>query len=165
MNISKSIVINQPAALVWKVVGEEFEQAHLWMGPVKHSYALDALDQGTKPASAPVSGRVCELGNGPKGLQAEEVISEYNDEGRYLVMDVVPKNAPKLLPIHKNTVKMTVLHMGHNQSKVLFDATPDLKILGKILSPVLKLGLGKAFGDILKDLKKYCELTVQSSAA
>ena len=162
MNISKSIVINQPAALVWKVVGEEFEQAHLWMGPVKHSYALD---QGTKLASAPVSGRVCELGNGPKGLQAEEVITEYNDEARYLVMDVVPKNAPKLLPIHKNTVKMTVIDIGHNQSKVLFDATPDLKTLGKILSPVLKLGLGKAFGDILKDLKKYCELTVQPSAA
>ncbi len=162
MKITKSIIVNQPSELVWKVVAEEFDQAHLWMGPVKKSYAFD---EGRNNTSAPVAGRVCELGNGPKGLKAEEVITQYNEKEQYLVFDVVPKNAPALLPLNKNTVKMSVVSLGKNQSKVLWESTPDLKVMGKILSPVLKIGLGKAFSDILKDLKKYCESIKASSQA
>ncbi len=162
MKISKSIIINQSSELVWKVVAEEFDQAHLWMGPVKKSYKFD---KGGINTSAPVAGRVCELGNGPEGLIAEEVITDYNQEGQYLVFDVVPKNAPRLLPLNKNTVKMTVVNLGGNQSEVLWESTPDLKLMGKILSPVLKLGLGKAFSGILKDLKTYCESIKSASAA
>ena len=162
MKITKSIIVNQPSELVWKVVAKEFDQAHLWMGPVKKSYALD---DGRHHTSAPVAGRVCELGNGPKGLKAEEVITQYNEKDQYLVFDVVPKNAPALLPLNKNTVKMSVESIGLNQSKVLWESTPDLKVMGKLLSPVLKLGLGKAFSDILKDLKKYCESINPSSVA
>lgn len=162
MKIFKSIIINQPSELVWKVVAEEFDQAHLWMGPVKKSYQFDKGDSNT---SAPVAGRVCEFGNGSEGLKAEEVITDYNQEGQYLVFDVVPKNAPRLLPLNKNTVKMTVVSLGANQSEVLWESTPDLKLMGKILSPVLKLGLGKAFSEILKDLKQYCESIKFVSAA
>lgn len=162
MKITKSVQINQPASHVWSIVAEQFDQAHLWMAPVKHSYAYE---EGAPKTSAPVAGRVCELGNGPKGLLAEEVITDYNEKAQYLVFDVVPKNAPALLPLNKNTVKMTVVDLGSNQSKVLWESTPDLKMMGKLLSPVLKLGLGKAFGDILKDLKKYCENTSSTSRA
>ena len=162
MNITKNIIIDQPTAHVWRVVAQEFDQAHLWMRPVKNSYAFD---QGENKTSAPVAGRVCELGNGPKGLMAEEIITEYNEKAQYFVFDAVPKNAPGLLPIYKNTVKITVVDMGGNQAKVLWQATPDLKLMGKILSPVLKLGLGKAFGDILKDLKRYCESADSASKA
>ena len=161
MKITKSIIVNQPSELVWKVVAEEFDQAHLWMGPVKKSYAFD---EGHHNTSAPVAGRVCELGSGPKGLKAEEVITQYNEKEQYLVFDVVPKNAPGLLPVNKNTVKMSVLNLGNGQSKVLWESTPDLKIMGKLLSPVLKIGLGKAFSDILKDLKHYCESQKSLSA-
>ncbi len=154
MNVSKSITINQPIDLVWKILAEDFDQAHLWMGFVKRSYELDAKPQ---TSTAPVAGRVCEFKDDPKALYAEEVITEYNKKDHYIVFDVVPKNAPGLLPLKKNVVKATLVDLGDNQTKVLWVSTPELKPMGKILSPLLKMGLGKAFTDILKDLKKYCE--------
>lgn len=162
MKITKSIIVNQASELVWKVLAEEFDQAHLWMGPVKKSYAFD---DGTKNTSAPVAGRVCELGSGPNGLKAEEVITQFNEKEQYFVFDVIPKNAPKLLPINKNTVKMSVVKLDSGQTKVLWESTPDLKTMGKIMSTILKIGLGKAFSGILKDLKKYCESKKASAVA
>ncbi len=159
MQVLKNILINRPASEVWKVVAEEFDQAHLWMGMVKDSYAFD---RGAPITAAPVAGRVCVLGNGPNGLLAEEIIIEYNEKDQYFVFDVVPKNAG-VLPIKKNTVKLSVVDLGGNKSKVLWASTPDLKPLGKLLSPVLKLGLSKNFGVILKDLKNYCESPTRTS--
>jgi hypothetical protein len=50
---------------------------------------------------------------------------------------------------------------GPNATRANWDATPELKAHCYVLYPLLKMGPGKAFGDILKELKTCAENQVQ----
>ena len=41
MNITQQIIIERNPEIMWKIVAEEFDQAHKWMGFVTHSYQLE----------------------------------------------------------------------------------------------------------------------------
>lgn len=71
MKITKSIVINRPVADEWQILGPEFDQAHLWMGPIPHSYAIGEKKSG---GGMPMEGRICHLSDNPNGTKAKEVL-------------------------------------------------------------------------------------------
>ena len=154
MKVIKNIVINASANKVWKTVAEDFDKAHIWMSIVHHSHAID---EGESDVNAPMKGRVCELSKKPNGLYANEIITHYSKENKSFTFEVIPMNAPALLPIKKNIITILVKDLGSNKSEVIWTSVPELKALGKIMSPILKVGLGKAFKDILKELKDFCE--------
>ncbi|WP_438465721.1 SRPBCC family protein [Marinomonas sp. PE14-40] len=158
MIIYKSITINQPASQVWKIVGEEFEHAHIWMSFVAHSFALENKKADVSaPSSAPVAGRVCRFNDKENGGYAEEEITVYDPATRTIEFNVIPKNMPAILPIRTNKVRIHVKEIKQNRSEVQWTSAPEIKSFGLILSPLLKLGLGKSFQDILKELKTYSE--------
>ncbi|WP_298771427.1 SRPBCC family protein [uncultured Shewanella sp.] len=154
MIITKNIVINKSADHVWKILAHDFDSVYQWMGPVRHSYAISA-DQPS--SDAPVEGRICEFTNKPNGFQASEVITHYNEANKSYTFELTPLNAPKLLPVKKNTVKIAVKAINSSSAEVTWISTPEIKPIAILLSPLLKLGLGKSFGDILKQLKTFSE--------
>ena len=161
MNITKTIIINQSADHVWQVVGDEFDQAHVWMSFVKNSYALE---QPAKLDDAPMAGRVCRFGDDENATYAEEIITRYDAQNRTIEFTVIPKNAG-FLPIVQNKVKIKVDAVGANKSQVTWVSEPELKTFGKLISPLLKFGLGKSFNDVLNELKGYCETRFSAAAA
>ena len=154
MKIIKSVRIDKPSADVWQVVGEEFDQAYVWMSFVKHSFAID---NPKMPSTSPMGGRVCRFGETENSAYAEEEIINYDPVSRTISFIVYPKNTPALLPVRSNEVSIQVKSINPNQCEVIWTSSPDIKALGLILSPLLKFGLGKSFQIILKELKAYSE--------
>lgn len=154
MKIIKRVRIDKSSAEVWKVVGEEFDQAYLWMSFVKHSFALDNKNA---PSFSPVGGRVCRFGDDEKSAYAEEEITAFDPVSRTLTFNVYPKNTPAILPVRSNEVTIQVVSLGENQSEVIWTAIPDIKLWAILFTPLLKLAFGKGFKDVLKELKDYCE--------
>ncbi|TQV89530.1 SRPBCC family protein [Aliikangiella coralliicola] len=157
MKITKTIVIDKPASDVWKVVGEDFDQAYQWMSPVIHSHAIEKQHQSN---NAPMKGRICEFSDKPNGVYAEEFITNYDEKEKTINFDVIPKNTPALMPIRKNQIQISVKALGPNQSEVIWTSVPDIKTFGILLSPLLKMGLGNFFTKILGELKTFTESTL-----
>jgi len=154
MKIISKIVINQPADLVWNLVAHEFDKAHLWMGPVKKSYAVGA---GESKQGAPMEGRVCHFSDKPNGAQANEVITYFNDAHKQMTFEVNPINVPGILPVKKNVIEMRVKRLDDKLTQVIWVSRPQLKLLGYPFYLLLAFGFYMGFGGILKNLKEYVE--------
>ncbi|MGB0944921.1 MAG: SRPBCC family protein [Marinomonas sp.] len=124
MKITKKIVINQPADLVWNFIAYDFDQAHLWMGPIPHSYAIGT---GNGKQGAPMEGRICHLSDKAVGAKAKEVITAFDEANKSLTFEVTSTNVPAIIPIKKNVVSMKVKSLGRNQSQVIWVSRPQIK--------------------------------------
>lgn len=154
MKILKNISIDRDTDTLWRIVAEKFDDAYKWMGFVHRSYKVE---EAPIVKNAPVAGRVCEFTTKPNGLKAVEKILSYSPNSKTFTFDVVPINAPKVFPVDKNTVTMTVSVLGKNQSKVTWSSNIELTGFGYLIYPFIKRGLSKNFGEILQDLKDYAE--------
>jgi len=154
MKITKSIIINKPANDVWKIVAHDFDLAHMWMGPVPHSYDLG---KGCSDIGAPMEGRICQLSKNPDGAKAKEVITEYSEEDKTLTFDITPINVPEIVPVKRNRIKMSVVEKGPNKTEVVWIASPQLKFFAYPFYPLLRFALPMAFGKLLKGLKTFAE--------
>ena len=153
MKISKSLTINRPAADVWKVLAHDFTRADEWMAAVPKSYVYE---NDRAADGAPVSGRVCELSTKEDGLKVEEVISHFDDEAMSFTIEVTPTKGG-VIPIHKNVVEISLSEPRPGVTEVHWNSTPDLKPAGYVAYPMLKMGFGRAFGQILEELKYFVE--------
>ncbi|GAB5557402.1 MAG: hypothetical protein SchgKO_16150 [Schleiferiaceae bacterium] len=152
MKINKTISINATEEIVWKILAEDFDKASEWMSAVPHSYEI--VD-GDTVQNSPMVGRVCELSDKPNGPIADERISLFDAQSKVLHVEVVPQNAP--LPIVKNHLELSLLKEGAEETRVNLAADIQLTTAGKVVSPVLKLGLAKAFDELLEELKYFVE--------
>ncbi|KZN28781.1 hypothetical protein N480_08430 [Pseudoalteromonas luteoviolacea S2607] len=154
MNIHNKQTINAPIEQVWKLVAEDFANAYKWMSGVVHSYEIN---HGLK-GETPVAGRVCNLENHEHPFHAVENILRFDESSHTLVFEVIPvKERGPQLPIVKNKVTIQLTATSGGQTRVHWHSKVTLKWIGKVLYPILKLGLYKAFSDILQDLKAYIE--------
>lgn len=154
MNIRKTIKINKSADEVWNVLGKDFANAHVWMSFVPNSHAKD---YETKEEEAPVCGRVCELSDKPNGLYLDEHITNYSNAKREMTVIVTPQNAPKILPMTKNVLDLKVNAIDTNTAEVVWETSPQIKSWAYLIYPLFKLGMSKAFKDLLEELKYYVE--------
>ncbi len=154
MNIATSIRIERPIDQVWKIVADDFAEVQQWIGSVRKS---TALTDTPKPDGAPVAGRFCVLSDKPDGLCARETITGYDNRAWKLDFEVVPVNGGALFPVKSNRVSVSLTRAGSGATDVTWTAVPDLKPHGYVMYPMLKMGLGKAFGGILQDLKTFAE--------
>ena len=154
MKITKSVIINKPAADVWKIIAHDFDKAHEWMGPITNSYAIG---DGESKLGAPMEGRMCNLSKDPNGAKAKEIITQYDEAGRSLTFDISSVDVPAIVPIKKNRVQMSVIEQGANRTKVVWVANPQLKLFAYPFYPLLRMLIPVAFGKLLNGLKEFAE--------
>ncbi|QFR39480.1 SRPBCC family protein [Candidatus Gracilibacteria bacterium 28_42_T64] len=155
MKVSIKVLINSPIGDVWKVLADDFDKAGDWMSPVPKSHKIQ---EGKSASGSPMVGRICEFtSKGAQGLLANEKITFYDGDKHLMTVEIVPKNGPGLLPIVKNTLDISAISVGDDQTEVIWTANPQLKPHGYVLYPLLILGFKKGFGDILEELKYFVE--------
>ena len=154
MKIRKNVIINKPADQVWQLVAHQFDKAHLWMGPIPNSVAIDP---GQSDTGAPMAGRMCDLSDDPNGAKVKEIITHFSEAQRSLSFDVLPVNNPAIVPIKQNHVQMSVRSAGDGKSEVIWIASPELKLFAYPFYPLLRLVFPLAFGKLLQGLKDYAE--------
>ncbi|WP_299494391.1 SRPBCC family protein [uncultured Shewanella sp.] len=159
MNITQQIIIERNPEIMWKIVAEEFDQAHKWMGFVTHSYQLK---DSAPITNAPMFGRVCEFTDKADGLKAKEEILSYSKDRMEIIFDVVPLNTPLIFPVRKNIVTMIVSPVGKNSAQITWNANVTLTSFGLLIFPLIKRGLSKNFAAILRDLQQYALKNVKS---
>ena len=152
MKITNKIIINKSQEAVWKVLAEDFEKADQWMAIVPKSYAKA---EGEIVDGAPMAGRICEFSSKADGPIADEAITLFDRDNHTMSLNVVPKNGK--IPIAENNVSMTVNSLGNDQSEVVWTSDVRLKTAGKLLYPVLKVGLKKSLDETLEELKYFVE--------
>lgn len=154
MNITQKVIINKPAAQIWKLIAHDFDKAYLWMKPIPHSYQI-ANESGH--TGAPIEGRICHLSDNPEGAKAKEVIVDYNEEAMSLTFEITSINVPAIVPLKKNKVQMKVKALDVGTTEVTWVASPQLKTFAYPFYPLLRLILPFAFGKLLRGLKDYSE--------
>ena len=146
--------INRSADDVWTVLADEFTQISQWFDGVVRSYELE---EGTPIDGCPINGRVCEFKDDPNGFRAIERITHYDRDNKTLTIEVTPQNGPAVLPMRSNVATFTVTPAGADTADVTLTASPELKPHGYVMYPMVRMGMKKAFGDMLKSLKKHVE--------
>lgn len=145
MKIEKSIVVNTPIDHAWKVFVTDFNDAHEWMASVYNSYE--------RPEGG---GRVCNLSTKENGLRADETITRSDATNHVFAFTVHAQNAGAL-PVKENHNTITMKKLGEHTTEVVWTAEPKPTTAGKFLSLLLKVGLGKVFGEVLEEFKYYAE--------
>ncbi len=151
MEVIKKAIINKPIAVVWKILATDFDKAGDWMTGVNRSYKTE----GNSCEGSSMHGRVCELSTKENGPKADEKITFYDEKNYKLGFQVVPKNLN--IPVIKNNAIVTLSKADNNKTNVLYKNNIELTTKGNFLYPLLKLGLGKSFTQILLDLKHISE--------
>jgi hypothetical protein len=154
MKITKTVVIKKSAEEVWNLIAHDFDKAHLWMGPIPHSYGIQ---EGESKQGAPMTGRICHLSDNPDGAKVKEVITQYHEASKTLAFDVYPINNPAIVPIKQNKVQMKINATGPAEAQVIWTAQPQLKLIAYAFYPLLRMIFPIAFAKLLKGLKDYME--------
>ncbi len=152
MKISKRVTIKKPAEDVWAVLGEDFVNISKWASSVNHSVEL----KGKPTTEAPVCGRVCELGSGTKSAVLNEKIISFDSQNRNFTLEVKP-DADSKMPIVKSISKFSVKKLSNSSCEVSCNANITLKPFALLMLPLLKMGFGKNFGELLEELQFYVE--------
>ncbi len=123
-----------------------------WVSSVNHSIEL----KGKSTTEAPACGRVCELGAGTKSATIDEKIISFNRKKKNFALEVTPQAASKM-PIIKSISKFSIKNIGNSSCEVTCTANIALKPFAFLLLPLLKIGFGKNFGNLLEKLQYYTE--------
>lgn len=154
MKINKKITIEKPIETVWKHFVEDFENAEIWMADVIKSYAKK---EGNIVDGATMSGRICEVSEKPNGMYLDETITAVDKVNYSISLEIKPTNAPLLLPIKRNILNVSFKSLKENQTQLIWNASPELKVHGYLLYPLLKVGIGKMHQTILDEFKYFAE--------
>ncbi len=152
MKISKKVIIKKSAEDVWEVLGEDFVNISKWVSSVNHSVEL----KGKPTTEAPACGRVCDLGSGPKSPRIDEKIISFSRQQMNFTLEVTPQAETKM-PIVKSISKFSVKKLNNSGCEVSCTANVTLKPFAILLLPLLKMGFGKNFGELLEELQYYVE--------
>jgi hypothetical protein len=146
MKILKEVIIGAPAEKIWDIVGHNFAKIGNWDGSVSNSVVNNDFP---KVNGSPCGGRVCETSFGT----IKEKFTAYDENSMTFSFqgDITSKVFSNVM----NTV--TVVPMGKKKSKIIASPNVDLTFLGKIMSPLIKSGLGSAIKKGLEDLKYFAE--------
>jgi len=146
MKFSKDITINVPAEKVWDILGHQFTDVGKWSRLVSQSVINN---DAPKVNNSPVGGRLCETSIG----KISEEFTAYDEEGMTFSFKGVITSKVFSNVISTNTVTA----IDENTSKVTVTPNIDLKVIGIIMYPLIKVNLGKLIKQGLIDLKYFAE--------
>jgi hypothetical protein len=154
VKFTKTIKINASEEKVWAVFAHGFNEAHLWMASVPYSYAKS---NGASFNGSHSDGRVCELNPNQKGIKASEKFLAYNDENKTATVQIDFVNTPFFFPVEFNTLEFSLLETGANESVMTWKFRSNIKPIGLLLWPLLRIGFGKFTKNIMEELQFYVE--------
>jgi len=146
MKFSKDITINAPAKKVWDILGHKFADVGQWSRLVSHSVVNN---DAPKVNNSHVGGRFCETSIG----KISEEFTAYDEEGMTFSFKGVITSKVFSNVISTNAVTA----IDENTSKVTVTPNVDLKAIGILMYPLIKMNLGKLIKQGLIDLKYFAE--------
>ena len=150
IRIQRTIDLDVPAAMAWRILGEEFDRIGEWATPVPKSKAQagDRIND-----EAPVAGRVCETSIA--GFPAvTETITAYDADSRTLELEVTA-GMPGFVTDVRNSTRIEAL--GPDRSQVTLDTRIKLRGLGRLMAPLMRFNLSRAIDQTMDDLRHYAE--------
>ena len=154
VKFTKTLKMNASADRVWEIFAHGFNEAHKWMASVHHSYAQT---NGESFDGAHSDGRVCELSSDQKGMKASEKFLAYNEDNKTATVQIDFVNTPFFFPVKFNILNFSLREIDDDQSEMTWKFRSNIKPLGLLLWPLLRIGFGKFVGDIMEELQFYVE--------
>ena len=154
IKFTKKTIVNADADKVWVIFAHGFNDAYKWMASVNHSFAKN---NGESFEGCQSDGRVCELSSDGKGIKASEQFLAYSEENKTATVRIDFLNTPFFFPDKFNTLEFSLKNIDGGKSEMTWKFRSDIKPLGFILWPLLRIGFGKFIGDIMEELKFYVE--------
>jgi uncharacterized membrane protein len=146
MNIIKKTTIGKPVEEVWEVLGNQFGQISNWASLIKQSKVYgDSKLNG-------VNYSIRET-NTLKGITKQEITS-FEPEKHSLSYKSI-SGTPAI--IKEVRAHWSLVKNDSNSTKLVMDFTADMKGLGFILAPIVKMKLSKIGDQLLEELKYYLE--------
>ena len=124
------------------------------MAAVNHSFAKS---NGESFKGCQSDGGVCELSSNGKGIKASEQFLAYNEENKTATIRIDFLNTPAIFPVKFNTVDFSLRNIDGGKSEITWKFRSNIKPLGYIIWPLLRIGFGKFMEDIMGELKFYVE--------
>ena len=146
MKFSKEITINVPADKLWGILAHNFTDVGTWARSISKSVVNEDSEIVN---NSPVGGRICDTSIGhikEEFVTYDEAGMTYSFKGEItsiMLSDVISTN--------------TVVAIDENTSKVIVTPSVDLKILGFVLYPLIRMNLSKTINEVLLDLKYFAE--------
>ena len=153
VKFTKTKKVNASADKVWEIFAHGFNDAHLWMAAVPHSYAKA---NGESFDGAQSDGRVCELSSKQNGIKASEKFLAYNEENKTATVQVDFLNTPFLFPVKFNTLAFSIRETGDNQSEMSWEFKAHIKPLGLIFMASSQIGLREICNRYCGRIKILC---------
>ena len=154
VKFTKTIKVKASTDQVWKIFAHGFNDAHKWMASVSHSYAQT---NGESFEGAHSDGRVCELSPDQTGIKASEKFLEYDENNKTATVQIDFANTPFYFPVKFNTLDFSIHEIGDGHSEMTWEFRSNIKPLGLLLWPLLRIGFGVFVGQIMGELKFYVE--------
>ena len=154
VKFTKTINVNSSPEKVWETFAHGFNDAHIWMASVSHSFAQT---NGDKFDGAHSEGHICELSLDGKGMKASEKFLAYDENNKTATVQVDFVNTPFIFPVKFNTLDFSIHEIGTDKSEMTWVFQSNIKPLGLLLWPLLRLGFGKFVGDIMEELQYFVE--------
>jgi len=154
IKFTKKAIVNTDADKVWGIFAHGFNDAYKWMASVNHSFAKN---NGESFEGCQSDGRVCELSPDGKGIKASEQFLAYSEENKTATIRIDFLDVPAFFPVKFNTLEFSIKDITGEKSEMTWKFRSDIKPLGFILWPLLRLGFAKFIGDIMEELKFYVE--------
>ena len=154
VKFTKKAIVNADADKVWAIFAHGFNDAYKWMASVNHSFAKN---NGESFEGCQSDGRVCELSPDGKGIKASEQFLAYSEENKTATIRIDFLDAPSFFPVKFNTLEFSLKEIDGGKSEMTWKFCSNIKLLGFVLWPLLRLGFGKFIEDIMEELKFYVE--------
>jgi hypothetical protein len=154
MKVLRSVTIQATPDKVWDVFAHEFDSAGDWMASVPKSVAAEVGEHWDGAKSA---GRVCDLTAGKSPIQVSERFLAYDEANKTCTVEVVPTQAPRLMPFKKNVVEVKVLSDGAGGTDMNWALTSTLSSHTYLFYPLFKLALGVFVRQIHEEFKHFVE--------
>ena len=147
IHVKRELTINKHIDEVWEVVGKQFSEVHLWSSNFK-----DSKPGGTKEFDAIDYSYRATITDRGETIQLLDVF----DSNNYRLVYHITKGMPGIAKAANG--EWSLKPVKKNQSTVVIEFEMEVKnILGYLLSPIIKLKIGKAAEEISEELKYYME--------
>jgi hypothetical protein len=147
IHTERELIIDKNVNEVWDVMGLQFAQVHLWS-----SYFLDSKAGGIKQFEAlAYSERITQTDRG----ETVQVLDSFDSENYQLAYHIT-KGMPGIAKAASGVWSLEATENNKTMVTIAFDM--EIKnAIGYLLSPVIKLKIGKSAEEIAEELKYYVE--------
>jgi hypothetical protein len=147
IHAERELIIDKDVNEVWEVMGLQFAQVHLWS-----SYFLDSKSGGIKQFEAlAYSERITQTDRG----ETVQVLDSFDSEN-YTLAYHITKGMPGIAKTASGVWSLEATENNKTMVTIAFDM--EIKnAIGYLLSPVIKLKIGRSAEEIAEELKYYVE--------